>query len=113
MFHGEDLTGDTSTPDLTKHASIRMQQRGIRREDVDAALSYGRRIHAKGLTFFVIGDKEVRRYLDKGIDLARIVGLQVLVSRDGSVVTTYRSRNLHAIRATPRAHRHTRTRRPH
>ncbi|NML48027.1 DUF4258 domain-containing protein [Ramlibacter sp. G-1-2-2] len=113
MFYSEDLTWDTSIPDLTKHASIRMQQRGIRREDVDAALAYGRRIHAKGLTFFVIGEKEVRRYLDKGIDLAQMVGVQVLVSREGAVVTTYRSRDLHAIRVTPRAHRRARTKRPH
>jgi hypothetical protein len=113
MFHGENLELNTSIPDLTKHASVRMQQRGIRREDVDAALAYGRRIHAKGLIFFVIGDKEVRQYMDKGINLAQLVGVQVLVSREGSVVTTYRSRDLHAIRATPRSNRRAHTKRPH
>jgi hypothetical protein len=42
-----------------------------------------------------------------------LVGVQVLVSREGSVVTTYRSRDLHAIRATPRSNRRAHTKRPH
>jgi len=113
MFHGENLESNTSIPDLTKHASVRMQQRGIRRDDVDAALAYGRRIHAKGLTFFVIGDKEVRQYMDKGINLAQVAGVQVLVSSEGSVVTTYRSRDLHAIRVTARSNRRARIQYPH
>jgi len=92
-------------PDLTRHASTRMQQRGIGRDDVKAALNFGRRIHAKGLTFYVVGRKEVRHFAVKGVDLTELEGLQVLVSEDGSVVTTYRSRDLHSIRVTPRAQR--------
>ena len=66
------------------------------------------KIQAKGVTFCVIGRKEVKRYAALGVDLSEIEGLQVLVGSDGAVVTAYRNRDLHAIRATSR-----RTRRRH
>lgn len=97
-----------STPTLTKHASTRMQQRGIGLAAIDAALTYGRTIHAKGVTFFVIGHKEVQKFSEQGIDLASVAGIQVLVSSDGSVVTTYRSHDLRSIKSSPRARRHVR-----
>ncbi|SIR51382.1 protein of unknown function [Pseudacidovorax sp. RU35E] len=90
-------------PGLTRHASTRMQQRGITLDDVDAVLAYGRAIHARGLTFFVIGHKEVRKFAAQGVDLGAAAGLQVLVSQEGQVVTTYRSHDLHAIKSSPRA----------
>lgn len=93
---------------VSRHAAVRMQQRAIPVRAVDAALTYGRQIQAKGVTFCVIGRKEVKRYAALGVDLSEIEGLQVLVSSDGAVVTAYRNRDLHAIRATSR-----RTRRRH
>ncbi len=88
--------------DLTRHAAVRMQQRAIPVRAVHAALIYGRQIQAKGVTFCVIGRKEVKRYAALGVDLSDIEGLQVLVGGDGAVVTAYRNRDLHAIKATPR-----------
>jgi hypothetical protein len=85
-----------------------MQQRGIRLHDIEAALSYGRTIHARGVTFFVIGHKEVQKYSERGVDLGAVAGIQVLVSRDGAIVTTYRSHDLHVIKSSPRARRHVR-----
>lgn len=41
-------------PAFSQHAEVRMQQRGIRRTDVELAVQYGRRIHAKGLTYYVV-----------------------------------------------------------
>ena len=87
---------------LTNHAAIRMQQRGISRAALQAVLDFGRRIHAKGLTFYVVGRKEVALYADRGVNLANFEGLQVLVAADGAVVTTYRSRDLHAIKVQAR-----------
>ena len=95
-------------PTLTKHACTRMQQRGIGLGAVDAALTYGRTIHAKGVTFFVIGHKEVQKFSALGIDLDAAAGIQVLVSHDGCVVTTYRNHDLHAIKSSPRAQRRVR-----
>lgn len=47
-------------PEMSSHAEIRMQQRGIQRTDIELAIQYGRRIHAKGLTYYVIERKEVK-----------------------------------------------------
>ena len=104
MKHANHLNSNSApVPALTKHACTRMQQRGISLDAIDAALAYGRAIHAKGLTFFVIGHKEVRKFSAQGVDLDAVAGIQVLVSSDGSVVTTYRSHDLHAIKSSHRA----------
>ena len=87
---------------LTDHAAIRMQQRGISRSALQTVLDFGRRIHAQGLTFYVVGRKEVALYADRGVNLTNFEGLQVLVAADGAVVTTYRSRDLHAIKVQAR-----------
>ncbi len=91
---------------MTTHAFVRMQQRGIRPAGVQAAVAYGRRIRAKGVTFCVLGRKEVERQAERGVDLHAFEGVQVLLSHDNAVVTVYRSRDLHAIRATPRRRNH-------
>lgn len=88
---------------LTNHVAMRMQQRGISRAALQTVLTFGRRIHAKGLTFYVVGRKEVALYADRGVNLVNFEGLQVLVAADGAVVTTYRSRDLHAIKVQSRA----------
>jgi hypothetical protein len=85
--------------DVTQHAALRMQQRGIAAEALNKVLSYGRRIHAKGMLFRVVGHKEVARYAARGVDLKHVEGVHALVSSDGAVVTVYRSNDLHAIRA--------------
>ncbi len=98
-------------PSLTQHACTRMQQRGIRKSDVELVLQYGRCIHARGVVFHVIGHKEVAHWAAVDIDLSSLAGVQVLATRQGVVVTTYRSHNLHAIQAVPsrkfRNHRRT------
>lgn len=93
---------NVSLPPLTLHAAIRMQQRGISCRAIQAALSYGRIIRAKGVTYVVVGRKEVLRYAAVGVNLDEADGLQVLLASDGSVVTVYRNRDLHTIRVTPR-----------
>jgi hypothetical protein len=93
--------GSITEPNLTQHACTRMQQRGIRKSDVELVLQYGRCIHARGVVFYVIGRKEVARWAALNIDLSSLAGVQVLATREGVVVTTYRSHNLHAIQAVP------------
>lgn len=88
-------------PAFSQHAEVRMQQRGIRRTDVELAVQYGRRIHAKGLTYYVVGRKEVERQALHGRNISSLAGLQVLVQEeDGLVVTAYRNTDFHAIRCT-------------
>ena len=87
---------------LTAHAAVRMRQRGISSRAIDTALAYGRHIRAKGVTYCVVGHKEVQRYAAMGINLSEAEGLQVLLAPDGAIVTVYRSRDLHTIKLTPR-----------
>lgn len=106
--HQEDQRLDRQ-PALSQHAEVRMQQRGIRRTDIELAVQYGRRIHAKGLTYYVVGRKEVERQAMQGRNISSLAGLQVLVQEDeGLVVTTYRSADFHAIRSTGHCKRRTR-----
>ncbi len=97
------ITTSFQAPIFSNHAETRMQQRGIKYDDIRMALDYGREIRAKGLVFYVIGHKEITRYGPLGINLSDLDGLQVLVSACGAVVTTYRSQDLHAIRVTQRS----------
>jgi len=85
---------------VSAHAAVRMQQRGIPTNAIAQVLRYGRRIHAKGLTFCVIGRKEVARYASHGVDLKACEGIHALVANDGPVVTVYRNHDLHGIRKT-------------
>ncbi len=89
---------------IATHAAVRMQQRGISPAFVEAVLEYGRTVHARGLTFRVIGRKEVVRYADLGLDLSRAEGVHVLLENDGAVVTTYRDHDLRKIRPSKRKH---------
>lgn len=84
---------------VTQHAALRMQQRGISKDSLNQVLEYGRRIHSKGMLFRVVGRKEVALYAARGVDLKHAEGVHALVGSDGAVVTVYRSKDLHAIRA--------------
>ncbi|MCV2439259.1 DUF4258 domain-containing protein [Paucibacter sp. DJ2R-2] len=99
-------------PEMSSHAEIRMQQRGIQRTDIELAIQYGRRIHAKGLTYYVIGRKEVKLLAQQGQNISGLSGLQVLVQEE-LVVTTYRNTDFHAIRTTVRDKRRMRLRHRH
>jgi hypothetical protein len=46
----------------------------------------------------------VARYSREGIDLTDAEGIHVLLQSDGAVVTTYRNRDLRAIRPSKRKH---------
>jgi hypothetical protein len=105
MYIVPDLTASSTQAPLTSHAVKRMQQRAISREALDAALTYGRRIRAKGTTFCVIGRKEVQRLAPQGIDISSAEGVQVLLADDGAVITAYRSHDFHSIKAAPRQRR--------
>mgnify|MGYP003382060797 FL=1 len=87
---------------VTSHAAVRMQQRGITEDLVEAVLKFGRCVHARGLTFRVVGRREVEHYAHRGLDLSRAEGVHVLVEADGAIVTTYRNHDLRNIRPRKR-----------
>jgi hypothetical protein len=89
---------------LTAHAEVRMQQRGISSDLLELVLRYGRTLYGRGLSFRVIGHKEVERYAREGVDLSRAEGIHVLVQSNGAVITTYRNQNLRKLRPSKRRH---------
>ena len=81
---------------LTNHARRRMSGRGIRPEDIDMVLSFGRITHTRGAVIHVVGQKEI---LEHGRFLERCEGIHVLCApNDGAVITTYRNQDLRGLR---------------
>jgi hypothetical protein len=83
---------------LTRHASRRMQQRGLSDKAVQAAINYGREVYTNGAFKYAIGRKEVDRYRNKGINLSAYVGVQVVCSCEGDVMTAYRNSDFRGLR---------------
>lgn len=83
---------------LTQHAVIRMQQRGISEADINTVMRFGRSIRSKALMYYVLGRKEIQRYAVLGFNFSDLHGLQVLVSAEGKVVTTYRNQDFRSIK---------------
>jgi hypothetical protein len=76
---------------VTRHAKVRQDQRGISTEAVEAAVSYGRIIRGRNAEVYFLGVREVRQAHARGIDLRRAKNVQVVLSHDGAVITCYRT----------------------
>ena len=84
----------TSTLLLTRHATIRMQQRRIPTDAVNAGLAFGREFQTRDAVIYVIGRREIERYA-KVEDLSALNGLHVICGHEGTVVTTYKDPRFH------------------
>lgn len=81
---------------MTDHAWRRMTARGFSASAVDAALMYGRTVHARGAEIHALGRREVERNRASGLDLRPFEGVQVVcVPGKGTVMTVYRNREFH------------------
>lgn len=84
----------------TKHSTQRMSQRGVEATALDFVLDYGRLVHTRGAVIFAVGRKEIAFYAERGIDLSRLNGLQVVCCPlSGEVITVYRNRRFRGLRA--------------
>ena len=88
---------------LTMHASQRMDARGIPEAAVRAALEHGRIAHVHGASIHAIGQREVRHFQRRGIDLSCYEGIQIVCAPDGAILTVYRNRDFRGLR--PRCRR--------
>jgi hypothetical protein len=68
-----------------------MQSRRLTEFDIEAAVDFGRTFYSRGAVFKVIGKNEVARYGEE-VDLEHLVGVHVVLSHDGKVITAYRNR---------------------
>jgi hypothetical protein len=84
--------------DLTEHARQRMDARRLPEPAVKAVMTYGRLARVRGAEVYAIGRKEVQQYRKLGIDLKDLDGVQVVCSRDGAVLTTYRNHDLRGLK---------------
>lgn len=80
---------------ITKHALIRMSQRGITKDMIELALNYGRFVKDK----IILGRKEIKRVIkthpnlkSKLLKLFDSKGL-VVVFEDNFIVTVYKPKN--------------------
>lgn len=92
---------------LTAHARTRLKQRGIGVQAAALAIIYGRTVSVHGITFHVVGKREVEKYERMNIDLATANGVHVLTADDGAIVTAYRSHELKPLRLLKRRYRRT------
>ncbi len=76
-------------PGLTRHARVRMRQRGIRAEQLELLLEYGRERHLHQGCEIVFLDKAARRRMEHADPrAARIPGnAYAILGRNGVVVT--------------------------
>ena len=88
----------------SNHAGQRMQQRGIRKQDIDLLLTYGTQI---GDASILLSDKDAAREIThrkREIQaLERLRGCKVVIS-EGVVVTCYRAHSRHLKRLLRRHH---------
>ncbi|MCS6803070.1 MAG: DUF4258 domain-containing protein [Chloroflexota bacterium] len=83
---------------LTNHALRRLNGRRIPFDAVRTVMTYGRAVWVLGARVFVVGQREVRRWRDRGIDLRPFEGIHIVATAEGTVLTAYRNRNLRRLR---------------
>lgn len=95
-------------PELTnsQHAQIREGQRGISKKQVMLAYQYGRVIHSRRATYYVIGNKEIEKYGSIEPELKAMNGIQLVMSSNGTVMTAFRNKDLRKIRPFKHSHKH-------
>jgi hypothetical protein len=90
---------------LTRHAWERMSGRGLSPAAIRLVLNYGRAVHIRGATIYVVGRREVEDYRQDGIELSSAEGVQVVCTESGSILTAYRNRDLRGLRPSSRRNR--------
>ncbi len=89
---GSNSNVQTLKASLTEHATQRMSQRGIRASDIELVMDYGKEIFAKGAVHYVLGKKEVKKYLKQEPRLKELEGIRVITSTQNcDIITVYRN----------------------
>jgi len=100
LFQSEEaIVVSAAEQALTHHAVMRMRQRGLRAQAIEAALAYGRVVYKHGAVVHILGKREVRLLSTRGLNLSDFVNLHVVCGHDGSVLTVYRNEDLKSIHA--------------
>jgi predicted nuclease with RNAse H fold len=83
---------------LSHHAARRCRTRCIPELALQAALQFGQERFVRGAVVHTLGWREIRDLAERGIDLSRFEGVEVVESHDGTIMTVYRNANARAMR---------------
>ncbi len=83
---------------MTHHANARMISRSISEEAILAAITFGKEVFTRGAVVYALGKKEVKKAYHEAGDLSRFMGVQVVCSHRGVVITAYRNRNFRGLK---------------
>lgn len=101
-WHGMCLIvrSEVRVPKLSPHATPRRAQRSVAPDHIELALDWGTPIHQReGRVAWHLGRREVCHARSVGVQVPpRAVGVAVIQSQDGTVVTVARSHNRHRLR---------------
>lgn len=76
---------------LTNHAIQRCAQRHIAPDALAFIKKHARKIRRTGITFYFLGKRNIPKHLRRNDRYARLEGITLLISPDGSLITTYRN----------------------
>ena len=78
------------------HAKRRMQQRAIRPSDIESALDWGRaNKQSRGICRYTVGHRDVARAKREQVDISHCLGLTVVATDRGCVITAWWDRPAH------------------
>ena len=83
---------------LTGHATKRLFGRRLTPAALDLVVVFGRELHVRGATIYVVGRKEVLAGGEFDVDLTVVEGVHVVCDRSGRVLTAYRNRSLRGLK---------------
>ena len=86
---------------LTRHADVRMRQRGLYPDVVLDVLAFGREVRVRGAIIYAVGRNEVEWFRREGFDLSKAEGVQVVCTETGTVQTVYRNPDFRGLRPRP------------
>ena len=99
------MVNSAFVPPMTQHAQDRSSSRRLPPEAVEAAMVWGREIHARGAHIHALGRRDVARALQAGVDVRRWEGVHVVCHASGVILTCYRNRDLSSLRGHRGYHR--------
>ena len=88
------MYGNSETIRSNGHLQRRMSQRGIRDQDIERTLLYGRTEYIRRAHITVVGRREVERAARQGVDIRSLEGIHVVCTPEGVIKTVYRNKQL-------------------